>query len=36
MQAIEAWQEGESLEEKAKSAPELGKALEKWGRYKPK
>lgn len=36
MQAIEAWQDGESLEEKAKSAPELSKALEKWGHYKPK
>ncbi|MGB4052537.1 MAG: type III ribulose-bisphosphate carboxylase [Methanoculleus sp.] len=36
MQAIEAWEEGETLDEKAKSAPELRKALEKWGHYKPK
>ena len=36
MQAIEAWQEGESLDEKANHAPELKKALEKWGYYKPK
>jgi ribulose-bisphosphate carboxylase large chain len=36
MQAIEAWKEGEALEEKAKKAPELRGALEKWGRYKPK
>ncbi|WP_214020784.1 type III ribulose-bisphosphate carboxylase [Methanoculleus sp.] len=36
MQAIEAWKEGETLEEKAKKAPELREALEKWGRYKPK
>ncbi len=35
MQAIEAWKEGISLEEKAKSAPELREALEKWGTYKP-
>jgi ribulose-bisphosphate carboxylase large chain len=36
MQAIEAWQEGVTLEEKAKKAPPLKKALEKWGHYKPK
>jgi len=36
MQAIEAWKEGESLDEKAGSAPELARALEKWGYYKPK
>ena len=36
MQAIEAWKEGESLDEKAGSAPELARALEKWGYFKPK
>ncbi len=36
MQAIEAWKDGETLEEKAESAPELRQALEKWGRYRPK
>ena len=36
MQAIEAWSEGEALEEKAKRAPELREALEKWGYYKPR
>jgi ribulose-bisphosphate carboxylase large chain len=36
MQAIEAWQEEITLEEKAKKAPELGSALEKWGHYKPR
>jgi ribulose-bisphosphate carboxylase large chain len=36
MQAIEAWQEGITLEEKAKKAKELAQALEKWGHYKPK
>lgn len=36
MQAIEAWEEGETLDEKAKRAPELREALEKWGYYKPK
>ena len=36
MQAIEAWQEGITLEEKAKKAQELRGALEKWGHYKPK
>jgi len=35
MQAIEAWQEGISLEEKAKKSQELKEALEKWGHYKP-
>jgi ribulose-bisphosphate carboxylase large chain len=36
MQAIDAWQEGVTLEEKAKKAQELREALEKWGHYKPK
>ncbi len=36
MQAIEAWQEGETLDEKAKKAAALREALEKWGYYKPK
>jgi len=36
MQAIEAWQEGITLEEKARMAKELKGALEKWGHYKPK
>jgi ribulose-bisphosphate carboxylase large chain len=36
MQAIEAWQDGQTLEEKAASAPELQQALEKWGHYRPK
>jgi ribulose-bisphosphate carboxylase large chain len=36
MQAIEAWQEGITLDEKAKKAKELKGALEKWGYYKPK
>jgi ribulose-bisphosphate carboxylase large chain len=36
MQAIEAWQEGITLEEKAKKAPALKSALEKWGHYKPR
>jgi ribulose-bisphosphate carboxylase large chain len=36
VQAIEAWQEGISLEEKARKAPELQQALEKWGHYRPK
>jgi ribulose-bisphosphate carboxylase large chain len=36
MQAIEAWQEGVTLEEKARKAKELAQALEKWGHYKPK
>ena len=36
MQAIEAWQEGETLDEKAKKAPELREALDKWGYYKPR
>jgi ribulose-bisphosphate carboxylase large chain len=36
MQAIEAWQEGITLDEKAKTAKELGEALGKWGYYKPK
>jgi len=36
MQAIEAWQEGVTLDEKAKKAKELAEALKKWGYYKPK
>lgn len=36
MQAIEAWKDGETLDEKAKKAPELEEALKKWGYYKPK
>lgn len=36
MQAIEATLEGKTLEEKAKRAPELAQALEKWGFLKPK
>ncbi len=35
MQAIEATMDGETLEEKAKSAPELREALAKWGHMKP-
>jgi ribulose-bisphosphate carboxylase large chain len=36
MQAIEAWQDGLTLDEKAKKAKELKQALMKWGYYKPK
>jgi ribulose-bisphosphate carboxylase large chain len=36
MQAIEAWCEGITLDEKAKKAKELKGALEKWGYYRPK
>lgn len=35
MQALDAWNEGVSLEEKAKTERELREALEKWGRHKP-
>jgi ribulose-bisphosphate carboxylase large chain len=35
IQAIEAFHEGLSLEEKAKTAKELREALEKWGTYRP-
>lgn len=35
VQAIDAWQEGITLEEKADSSPELAKALEKWGYIRP-
>ncbi|MHA2297545.1 MAG: type III ribulose-bisphosphate carboxylase [Candidatus Hodarchaeales archaeon] len=35
IQAIEAWKDNISLEEKAKSHKELAKALEKWGDLKP-
>jgi ribulose-bisphosphate carboxylase large chain len=36
MQAIHAVMDGESLEEKARTHPELRSALEKWGHHKPK
>ena len=36
MQAIEAWMDGVTLEEKAKQAPELDAALGKWGHLQPK
>jgi ribulose-bisphosphate carboxylase large chain len=36
MQAVEAWEENETLEAKAKQSPELEQALRKWGHYKPK
>jgi ribulose-bisphosphate carboxylase large chain len=36
MQAIEAWEEGMTLEEKAKTHPALAQALHKWGRLQPK
>ena len=36
MQAIDAWHEGVTLEEKAVQSPELKRALEKWGSYRPK
>jgi ribulose-bisphosphate carboxylase large chain len=36
MQAIEAWEDKQTLIEKAKTAPELALALKKWGTYKPK
>jgi ribulose 1,5-bisphosphate carboxylase large subunit-like protein len=36
IQAIEAWKDGVPLGEKAKSAPELAQALDKWGFYHPK
>ncbi len=36
MQAVEATMDGETLAEKAKTAPELREALEKWGYLKPK
>lgn len=35
VQAIEATKDGLTLEDKAKSSPELAKALEKWGYLKP-
>lgn len=35
IQAIEATKEGLTLEEKAKTAPELAKALERWGAMRP-
>lgn len=36
MDAIEAWNAGMTLEEKAKRSKELALALEKWGHHKPK
>jgi ribulose-bisphosphate carboxylase large chain len=36
MQAIEAWKEGQALDEAGAHAPELAQALEKWGFYKPR
>ena len=36
MQAIEAWEDGVTLEEKAKTHPALAQALQKWGRLQPK
>ena len=36
MDAIEAWNNGMTLEEKAKGSKELKLALEKWGYHKPK
>jgi len=36
MQALEAWNEGIGLEEKAKGSKELAQALRKWGHHKPK
>ena len=35
MQALDAVRDGLTLEEKAKKARELGRALEKWGHHKP-
>jgi ribulose-bisphosphate carboxylase large chain len=35
MQAVEAWTDGVTLDEKAKTAKELREALGKWGYYKP-
>ena len=35
MQALDAWNEGMKLEEKAKTQRELREALEKWGHHKP-
>ena len=36
MQAIEAWKEGISLEEKAQNGAELSQALDKWGHLRPR
>lgn len=36
MQAVEAWTDGITLEEKAKRSGELSRALEKWGHHMPK
>lgn len=35
MQALEAWQDNLTLEEKAKTSKELAVALEKWGHHRP-
>jgi ribulose-bisphosphate carboxylase large chain len=35
IQAIEAWKDGVTLEDKAKSSPELKQALDKWGILHP-
>ncbi|MDG6219998.1 MAG: type III ribulose-bisphosphate carboxylase [Candidatus Thermoplasmatota archaeon] len=36
MQAIDAWKDGLTLEEKAKKSKELAQALDKWGHHKPR
>ncbi|HHD15089.1 MAG TPA: type III ribulose-bisphosphate carboxylase [Euryarchaeota archaeon] len=36
MQAVEAWMDGISLEEKARGSRELARALEKWGHHRPR
>jgi ribulose-bisphosphate carboxylase large chain len=36
MQAIEAWMDGETMEEKASRSKELSQALEKWGHHLPR
>lgn len=36
MQAVEAWMDGISLEEKARGSRELSRALEKWGHHRPR
>jgi ribulose-bisphosphate carboxylase large chain len=36
IQAMEAWEEGITLEEKARTSPELAAALDKWGHLRPK
>ncbi len=34
-EAVEAWMDGKTLEERARSSPELREALGKWGRHRP-